>query len=190
MGPFHVPAERPPEGMPWRVRELLFAAEEFRGAMANCMEEDWETLLSLVALTKEEVRGIIKQQMGRDDLVVFGQLAQMGSDSSKIFVHLELTREMEEEAYASLQRDGAAQISLATSLGGTRFRVHDRGRALPTRCGRYRVHPDSFRHLVQCYNLTEQLAGRELGSTDFLVEMAIKAKNTEPGASLPFVDDL
>ena len=187
--PLWLPEEIPPEEMPWRIQGLFITAEEFRAEMAQATEEDWAKNLPRIPLVKSEVRDLIRTQMAADELIAFKQPAGLGSASATLLVGLQLTRDTVKEALDKLQDDRGAQITLLSVLSATRFRIYSHGRALPTKCGKCRVHPDTFDHMLRCYVLQESLV-RGPGAVNFLVELAVRTKVVPPGVSVPFVRDL
>ena len=175
--------------MPFQIRELFRTVDEFKKVVIKAMGSKWEEALPRVPLTKEEVKSLLRTRQRRDERKVLGRLAELGSTSAAIITELRLTRETVKEAMRSLQRDRAAQITLATILGATRFRVYHGGRRLATRCSNCRHVEDSFHHLLRCFNLTEDYqTGAQ--SVDFLTKMAKRAIARSPGTSLPFARDL
>ena len=118
--------------------------------------------------------------MERDEITVIYQLRQLGSMAAGIIIQLQFARGAIQEAFSHLQHDRPARITMASVLSTTRFRLHYRGRTLNTVCGRRKESPDSFEHLLECYELHGQVrVGPE--ATDFLALMAVRAKLSPPG---------
>ena len=132
---------------------------------------------------------MIKQKREEDELFVLRELAVLGSESAKIIIELQLTREIVAAAMAVLQRKRDLQVTLISILGATRFKRAFHGVLVPTRCPHFRHgvlcgREDSFSHLIDCYNLRGGLKkGAE--SIDFLVSMARKTVTDTPGRSIP-----
>ena len=187
--PLILPLEKGPEEMPFVTRELFTALEEFRLAGAGAIAERGTDRVPRIPLTKQETKELLKRRQERDECNILCRLAELGSGSATIITRLRLTRDNVKEALKGLKEDRAAQITLVTILGATRFRIHRGGRTLPTRCGRCRHIQDSFDHLIRCYELTQDYQTGDQ-SVDFLVKMAREAKLSPPGMSLPFVRDL
>ena len=184
-----MPEEKAIEEMPWYVREILVAAEEFRVAALRELGQAWVEALPMIPLLREEMKALVRGQMEVDEQTVFRQLAQLGSMSAGLITDLRITREVVSEAMSVLRGDRAAQVTLVSILSATRFRVHYDGRVLDTVCEGCKVRKDSFEHMLQCYALTGQLR-RGADSVKFLVQMAKKTKLSPPGVSRPFVCDL
>ena len=189
IAPLYLPEVLSPEETPWQIRELYTAAEEFRHATEAIMGERWFEDLPKVPLTRAETLQLIRRQMDRDELMVMRQLATLESESATIIVDLKLTREVVQEAFSVLRGDRAAQVTLASILGATRYRIYSHNKRLPTRCGKCKVRQDSFAHMIHCYALEEDVA-RGDQAVKFLVKMARITKTTPPGLSLPFCRDL
>ena len=77
--PFRLPEEKAIEDMPWYIREILVAAEEFRVAMMVDPEQEWMMALPAIPLLRGEIKAMIRNQMETDELTVFKQLAQLDS---------------------------------------------------------------------------------------------------------------
>ena len=93
MTSFLAPTGQAAEDMPGRVQEMPITAKEFRAAVApNSEEDDSAAFLPKVPRTKQEVESFVKRQMGRGEVTVFRQLAQLGSMSSTIIAELQLPR--------------------------------------------------------------------------------------------------
>ena len=189
MKPFVLPEGKGPEEMPYQIREMFRAADEFKAVVIAAMGDNWAATLPRVPLTKEEVKTLLRARQEQGEQKVIARLAALGSDSARIITDLVLTRAVVREAMRDLKEERAAQVALATILGGTRFRVFHNNRRLATRCGKCRHIEDSFEHLIRCYDLqAEYRVGAQ--SVDFLTKMARKAVLDPPGVSLPFVRDL
>ena len=143
----------------------------------------------MIPLLREEAKAPVRGQMGADERTVFRHLAQLGSRSARLITDLRITRDVVSEALSILRGGRAAQVTLVSILGATRFRVHYDGRILDTVCEGCRVRKDSFEHMLQRYELTGQLQ-RGADSEKFLVHMVRGAKLSPPGVSRPFVCDL
>ena len=152
-------------------------------------EAQWADALPRDPLTKEELELLLKRRFEQDEYTTLRQLAMLGSRSASIITGLELTRSVVKEALQKLCPDRAAQITLMSILGATRFRAYAGGRPLPTRCGNCKVREDSFTHLLHCYSLVS-LYKKGAQSVDILVTLAKRTKLLIPGTSLPFVRDL
>ena len=75
-----------------------------------------------------------------------------------------------------LREDHTAQINLASTLRGTRFKYYFPGALVPNRCPRWRwvrerAARDSFEYLAYCYSLRARVAGGA-DDIDFLVRLA------------------
>ena len=149
----------------------------------------WADQLPRIPLTKQETKDMLKKRQEKDEFNILCRLAEMGSGSATIITKLGLTRGIVKEALRELKSVRAAQITLGTVLGATRFRLYQGSRRLATRCGKCRHVEDSFDHMLRCYDLMgEYQTGAN--TVDFLVTMAKKVKLSPPGISLPFVRDL
>ena len=182
--PFSMPQDKTPDEMPLYVREIFTVAEEFRGAAEGELGETWRTLLPRVPLTKIEVKHLLKTRMEVDELRTLRRLAALGSQSAGILTRLEITREMVQEVLRRLRADRAAQVTLATVLAGTRFRVIGATGLVPAGCGKCHVMEDSFDHLLACYKLEDLYATGER-AVEFLTVLAKRVKLTPPGVSRP-----
>ena len=189
MRPLYLPEAMTPEETPGQYQELYTAAEEFRHTAESVLGGRWFEDLPKVPLTRAEVQELIREQMDRDELMAMRQLATLESESAVIIVDLELTRGVIQEALGRLREDRAAQVTLASILSATRYRIYSHGRRLPTRCGKCRNAQDSFGHMIRCYALEGEVA-RGSQAVEFLVKMARVTKTKPPGLSLPFVRDL
>ena len=117
------------------------------------------------------------------------QLAELGSESGKIITRLQLTREIVYMAMSVLRNERAAQVTLMSILGATRFKTFFHGVLVPTRCPRLLRHracglEDSYVHLLQCYRI-QRLERKGAEPLDFLVEMARRAAPARPGTVRP-----
>ena len=83
MPPLFLLEAKAPEEMPWSVREILIAAEEFRTTIARTMGQDWAGASPRVPLTREEVKGLIRRQMEPSEQSTFRQPAKLGFVSAK-----------------------------------------------------------------------------------------------------------
>ena len=188
--PFALPmeTERPTE-LPLVYGDVLRVMEEFRAMAPPTLGDGWTETLPRVPLSKEEMKQMIKQKHEEDELFVLRELAVLGSESAKIIIELQLTREIVAAAMAVLQRKRELQVTLISILGATRFKRAFHGVLVPASCPHFRHgvlcgREDSFSHLLDCYNLRSGIKkGAE--SIDFLVEMAKKTVTTSPGRSVP-----
>ena len=136
-------------------------------------------------LTKDELKGVIREQWERDEYNTLRQLSEAFSVSADVITRLELTREIVQMAMARLRRKRAAQETLMSILGATRFKTFFHGVLVPTRCPNYRRGrlcgaEDSYEHLTWCYKLRE-MERKGIESLDFLVVMAKRAIPPVPG---------
>ena len=132
---------------------MFRAADEFKAVVVTAMGDAWEATLPRGPLTKEEVEALLQARQERGEYKVPSRLSALGSGSAKIITYLQFTRAVAREATRNLKGDRAAQLTLATILGGTRFRVYQDNHPLATRCGKCRHVKDSFEHLIRCYDL-------------------------------------
>ena len=110
--------------MPWYVREILVAAEEFRAAVPREMGRESRSASPMIPLLREEAEALVRRQMVGDEQLIFRQLARLGSKSAGLIVELWLTRGVLREAFACLRDDRAAQVTSASIISATKFRVH------------------------------------------------------------------
>ena len=188
--PFALPmdTERPTE-LPLVYGDVLQVIEEFRTMALPTLGPGWMESLPRIPLSKEETKDMIRHRHEEDELFVLRELSVLGSESAKIIIELELTREIVAAAMATLKYKRALQVTLASVLGATRFKRAFHGVLVPTRCPHFRHgvlcgREDSFAHLLDCYNLRGRMK-RGVESVDFLVEMAKKVVTTSPGRSVP-----
>ena len=108
---------------------------------------------------------------------------------STIITRLELTREIVGMAMSALRRERAAQVTLLSILGATRFKTYFHGVLIPTRCphtwGRVACgQEDTYQHLLACYKI-QHLERKGAESIDFLIKMARTARPARPGTAEP-----
>ena len=92
-------------------------------------------------------------------------------------------------AMSALRGERAAQVTLMSILGGTRFKAYFHGVLVPTRCPRMKRRgvcgeEDTYEHLIWCYWLTDR-ERKGPDSLDFLLAMARKAIPPIPGKVRP-----
>ena len=148
-----------------------------------------EETLPRIPLSKGETKEMIKQKHEEDELFILRELAVLGSESAKILIELQLTREIVAAATSVLQGKREHQVTLISILGATRFKRAYHGVLVPTRCPHFRHgvlcgREDSFSHLLDCNNLRNGIR-RGTESVDFLVKMARKTVTASPGRSIP-----
>ena len=73
-------------------------------------------------INEDESRNANTAKNGVWELVVLGRLAILGSEMANIITDLFPVRLLARGIFNALQEDRAAQVTLATSLGATRFR--------------------------------------------------------------------
>ena len=188
--PFALPmATESPSDLPMYHLKVLTVFEEFRQIALPILGDDWHRTLPRVPLTKEELKEVVRRQWERDEILALRQLAELGSFSAGIITHLELTREIIHSAMSMLSRDRAAQVTLLSILGATRFKTFFHGVLVPTRCphvlgGEVCGTEDSYEHLLRCHGLRiHERKGAD--SLDFLVMMARRAVPAIPGTVMP-----
>ena len=93
----------------------------------------WFEDLPKVPLTRVETLQLKKNRMDNDELMVMRQLASLGSESPAIIVDPAQTREVITEAFCILREERTAQVTLASVLGATWYRIYNHRRRLPTR---------------------------------------------------------
>ena len=175
------------EHMPWRSKELLRIAEEFRTHALPKLGSPWSHSLPLIPLTKSEVSELLKKQQQEDETLALRQLGELDSVSAKIILRLKLTREIITTVLSRLRMRHAEQVNLLSILCGTRFKYYYQGTLLPTWCpntfgGTTCARNDSFEHLLICYDLRRHMKqGPE--AVDFLILMAKRTK--PPGPQRP-----
>ena len=169
--------------------QLLTLFEEFRQIAIPILGHDWPKSLPRIPLTKPEIKKVIRTQWEKDEQLVLRQLSELGSVSSEIITRLELTREIVGLAMSALRRERAAQVTLLSILGATRFKTYFHGVLIPTRCphtwGRVACgQEDTYQHLLICYKI-QHLERKGAESLDFLITMARKARPARPGTVEP-----
>lgn len=188
--PFALPGDvEGPTDMPLVYQDVLRVAEEFRVLALPTLGEGWVDTLPRVPLSKQELKVLVRQQYEADELLVLRELAVLGSESARIITSLELTREIVQVTMTLLRHRRDAQVTLASVLGGTRFKHAIHGVLVPTRCPHSRYgavcgREDSFEHLLDCYNLRSQLR-KGVEAIDFLVKLAKTVISATPGRSVP-----
>ena len=169
--------------------QLLTLFEEFRQIAIPILGNDWPKSLPRIPLTKPEIKKVIRTQWEKDEQLVLRQLSELGSVSSEIITRLELTREIVGLAMSALRRERAAQVTLLSILGATRFKTYFHGVVIPTRCphtwGRVVCgQEDTYQHLLICYKI-QHLERKGAESLDFLITMARRARPARPGTVEP-----
>ena len=184
--PFDLPMEtETPTDLPVYHSRVLAVFEEFRQFALPALGAEWEHKLPRVPLTKQELKRVVRRQWENDEILAIRQLAEVGSVSAGILTRLQITREIVHLTMSMLRRERAAQVTLISILGGTRFKHHFHGVLVPTRCpklrnGRRCGSEDSYEHLLRCYGLRRyERTGPD--ALDFLVLMARKAIPPVPG---------
>ena len=169
--------------------QVLTMLEEFRQIALPRLGMEWANTLPRVPLTKAELKQVVKRQWERDETAALRQLADLGSVSAGIITRLELTREIIQMATSILRTERAAQVTLMSILGGTRFKAYFHGVLVPTKCPHKKRRgicgeEDSYEHLLWCYWL-ENREQKGPDSLDFLVAMARKTIPQIPGTAQP-----
>ena len=188
--PFALPMDRErPSELPLIYSDVLQVMEEFRTMALPTLGDGWAETLPRIPLSKEETKEMIRHKHEEDGLFILRELAVLGSESAKIIVELQLTREIVAAATTGLQGKREHQVTLISILGATRFKRAYHGVLAPTRCPHFRhgvlcVREDSFSHHIDCYNLRGGLK-KGVESIDFLVRMARKTVTDTPGRSIP-----
>ena len=155
------------------VAELFVRlAEHFRSVVIPQQGEQWRRSLPRIPLSTEELKRVLQIQEDLDERAALGELARKGSTSAEIIEYLALTREVVWEAFAVLRGERQLQVGLARILGAARYKVLVNNRVYHVKCPKtYCYEKDSFKHMLQCYGLTEMVAtGAE--AAPFLVKMA------------------
>ena len=153
------------------------------------MGTEWEHTLPRVPLTKRELKQVVRLQWEGDEILAIRQLAEVGSVSAGILTRLQLTREIAHMTMSMLRKERAAQVTLLSILGGTRFKHPFHGVLVPTMCPRMRNGnrcgaEDSYEHLLRCYGLRRR-ERMGVDALDFLVLTARKAIPPVPGMVNP-----
>ena len=182
-------ATEEPAHLPVFRLQVLTVLEEFRQIALPVLGTKWANSLPRVPLTKEELKQVARTQWERDEYIALRQLADLGSVSAGIITRLELTRQVIQMAKSVLRTERAAQVTLMSILGGTRFETHFHGVLVLTMCPRQKRNgtcrrEDSYDHLLWRYWLRDREA-RGADSLDFLVTMARKAIPPIPGTVRP-----
>ena len=179
--------------LPAIQKEQFLAAEEFRVlALPVLGGVAWTKRLPRVPLTKEELKEHIRNCMHSDELSQLRKLKEVGSESAKIIVDLELTRGHVKEAMRVLKHNHEAQVTLASILCGTRFKHAFQSVLVPTECPNKKRRKDglmcgaedSFEHLVKCHGL-QKFKDEKPYVVDLLVRMAKRSISSTPGISVP-----
>ena len=100
------------------------------------------------------------------------RLLNVGSESADIATRLDLTRGVVRAAMDFLRNGRKVQVNLAGVRTATRLKTLTAGGVVPTKCPKKLcVTPDSFRHVLECYNLGQGTA-RGSAAAPLLVIMA------------------
>ena len=162
-------------------------AEHFRSVVIPQQGDPWRERLPRVPLATDELKEVLKVQEDSDERVALAELAQKGSTSAVIINYLNLTREVVREAFTVLRGERHLQVGLAQILGATRYKVLTEGKVYHVKCPKtYCFEKDSFAHMLQCYNLAEEVeTGTE--SVPFLVKMARRTAIPKGTMRIPYM---
>ena len=104
--PFNLPMDIPgASGLPLIYQAVATIFEEFRIYAPPGLGKNWVETLPRFPLSKEEVMKVLKEELGRDEMLLPRLLSPVESVSAEIIVRLELTRERIRVAYTMLREE-------------------------------------------------------------------------------------
>ena len=154
-----------------QVELLLRLAEHFRASVLTLQTEEWWEKIPKLPLTTLEIKELLTHWELADEQRILWGLAAMNSASAKIMTMMGLIRSVVAEAFVLLRGKRLQQVTLASVLSATRYKVLTESKIHPTKCPRtYCYAQDSFDHMLQCYGLTEFIQKGD-GAAPFLARM-------------------
>ena len=136
--------------------------------------------------TKEELRGRIMAEQEETGFRALSRLAVSGSASADVKAsRWRPTQEALKEALYLLSDGRAAQVNLAEIISAACCEILTEGGIFRAKCPkRLRFQRDSFRRMIECYELTPRVA-QGARAAPFLVTMAKRAMPAVPRSSIP-----
>ena len=183
--PLYIPDSFEDRQIPRLLTTYISLAEYFRVVVVPQQSGDWKRQLPRVPVTTEELKGMLAKRQEGDELAIMQQLTGTGSVSASIATCLGLTRAVVAEAYNALRDSREEQHKLTDILGATRFKTQHNGKMHRVKCPkRYCFSQDSFQHLLECYNLKDDVSeGPE--AVPFLVKLAKRTKRPKGKIPVP-----